>query len=634
MPNVYDELPAEDQPTALMPEPLEATPATTAPDEDAAAARPGRVWHRVVVHLTVLLGYIGAGIALTWPHASYLTGRMLATRDAGCYVWDLWWMAHSAEHLSSPWSTSLLAAPVGTQLGFHTLMPLAGVVMLPVTAVFGPTVSFNLLSIALPGLLSYTMYRVARLWLPSQIAAIAAGGFFGYSVIVDYWAWVHVNLAAGALFMPLALEAAVRLRRRPGLAQALILGLVIGASVLVDQDSALMAAMVATAALLPWLLGRPVPPDPADTSVAARILSAPRWMRLLPVTLAALATGAVASPQLLAIAHEIKVAGPPATVDATAYLAGAWLPNVVEPSLRVTELGLNIPHSPDYTTYGAVLTTLAIAGLILAWRQRAAWGLTIAWAGATVLAMGSVIHFGTRTYVPLGQVWHGVRLSWLMPYTWIVRIPGLASFREPARIAEVGLVPAALLAGYTVNWLREHARPVLVGVLAAGVLEAGLAAPAGFGTMPTALPALDHPIAADHSRSIVVDVPFGIRGGAGLIGSPFAPESQVLATADGHPLAVANLSRITPATASGILGEPFYHALMRVQKGHYPLSAAQLAAAAGSARQMDIGWVLLWTASPPLKRYLLATGFRFDYRANGVAVYRPARAGPAGPSAG
>ncbi|HUZ53981.1 MAG TPA: hypothetical protein VMU94_15835 [Streptosporangiaceae bacterium] len=621
---MHDEPPSEDQPAALPPEALDAR--ATEPD-GAARRRPARVLHPVAVHLMVLLGYIGAGIAVTWPHASYLAGRMAATRDAGCYVWDFWWMARSVEHLSSPWSTSYLAAPVGTQLGFHTLMPLAGVVMLPVTTMFGPTASFNLLSIALPGMQSYAMYRVARLWLPSQIAAIAAGGFFGYSVIVDYWAWVHVNLAAGALFVPLALEAAARLRRRPGPAQALILGLVIGASVLVDQDSALMAAMLAAAALLPWLLGRPAPPDPADMSIAARILSAPRWTRLLPLALAALAAGVVASPQLLAIAHEIKVAGPPATPSATAYLAGAWLPNVVEPSPRVTNLGLSIPHSPDFTTYGAVLTALAIAGLVLAWRQRTAWGLAIAWAGATVLAMGSAIHIGASTYVPLAQVWHGVPLSSLMPYTWIVRTPGLASFREPARIAEVGLVPAALLAGFTVNWLREHAAPVLVAVLAVGVLEAGLCTPAGFGAMPTALPALDRPIAADHSRSIVVDVPFGIRGGAGLLGAPFAPESQVLATADDHPLAVANLSRITPATASGIRGEPFYRALMRVQKGHYQLSAAQLTATARNARRMDIGWVLLWTADRHLQQYLLATGFRCDYRASGVAVYRPASAG-------
>ena len=31
--------------------------------------------------------------------------------------------------------------------------------------------------------------------------------------------------------------------------------------------------------------------------------------------------------------------------------------------------------------------------------------------------------------------------------------------------------------------------------------------------MPTTLPALDRPIIADHSGSIVLDVPFGLRGG-------------------------------------------------------------------------------------------------------------------------
>src|SRR6266568_4624905 len=130
--------------------------------------RPRRAGYRVTVHLAVLAGYIGFGIAVTWPHASYLAGRLPDTRDAGSYVWDFWWMARSVDHLSNP------------------------------------------LSIVLPGLLSYTMYRVARLWLPSQIAAIAAGGFFGYSVIVEFWTWNHVNLAAGALFVPLAVEAAVR----------------------------------------------------------------------------------------------------------------------------------------------------------------------------------------------------------------------------------------------------------------------------------------------------------------------------------------------------------------------------------------------------------------------------------------
>ncbi len=335
----------------------------TTPGEDGIVKRrPTRARHPVALHLAVLLGYVAAGVAVTWPHATYLAGRLPYTRDAGTYVWNFWWIARSVEHLSNPWSTTYLAAPVGTELGLNALMPLAGVVMMPVTVLFGPSASYNLLCIALPGLLSYATYRVARLWLPSQVAAIAAGAFFGFSSLVDFWTWNHVNLAAGALFVPLALEAAVRLRRRPGPRQAVILGLVIGASVLVDQDSALMAAMLAVGALLPWLLGRPVPAGDADRSIAARVLSWPRWTRVIPLAVAGLISAVVASPQLFAIAHEVAVGGPAIHPDAHSYRGGASLPNLIEPSQRVNDLGLPIPHSPGFATYGTALTILAIGG--------------------------------------------------------------------------------------------------------------------------------------------------------------------------------------------------------------------------------------------------------------------------------
>ncbi len=594
-------------------------------DQDVTSQAAGRwrrwVRHPVTVHLAVLAGYIGVGIAVTWPHVTYLAGRLPNNRDAACYVWDFWWIARSVEHVSSPWSTTYLAAPVGTQLGLHALMPLAGVVMMPVTVLFGPSASYTLLSILLPGLLSYAMYRVARLWLRSQIAAIAAGGFFGYSVVVEFWTWNHVNLAAGALFLPMTLEAAVRMRRRPGPRQAVILGLVLGASVLVDQDSALMAAMVAVAALLPWLFGRPRPADPADRSIAARVLAARRVTRLAPVAVAALVTAVVASPQLFAIANEVAVGGTPMFPDAVSYTAGVHLPNLVELSPRAASFGLHPPR--DFRTYGAVLTILALAGLALARRRRTAWGLGLAWLGATVLALGSTLHIGTSEYVPVAQAWHGAELSSIMPYTWLVHTPGLASFRVPGRIAALGLVPAALLAGFTVNYLRDHAKPVLIAVLAAAFLEAGMATPPSAGTMPTTLPALDRPIAADHTASIVVDMPFGIRGGVGLRGDPFAPESQVLATADGHPLAVANLSRTPPATDNGIGRQPFYVDLMAVQNGHYYFTPEHLSDAALNARDMHIGWVLLWTPDRHIVRFLRTTGFRFAYRADGVSVYRP-----------
>ena len=94
---------------------------------------------------------------------------------------------------------------------------------------------------------------------------------------------------------------------------------------------------------------------------------------------------------------------------------------------------------------------------------------------------------------------------------------------------------------------------------------------------------VDAPIAADHTHSIVVDIPFGIRGGLPLGGRPFPPESMVLATADGHPLANAYVSRIPSATLAGIVHRPFYAALMRAESDLRPDAPAQLRAARRSA---------------------------------------------------
>ena len=46
-------------------------------------------------------------------------------------------------------------------------------------------------------------------------------------------------------------------------------------------------------------------------------------------------------------------------------------------------------------------------------------------------------------------------------------------------------------------------------------------------------------------------------------------------------------------------------------------------AAAAGGRRIDVGWVLVWRASPRVVRYLAKTGFRFDDRADRVSVYRP-----------
>ena len=61
--------------------------------------------HPLAAHLVLLAGYLITGFAVTWPRVTYLAGRLPATRDAGGYVWDFWWVARQVSRLSSPWAT-------------------------------------------------------------------------------------------------------------------------------------------------------------------------------------------------------------------------------------------------------------------------------------------------------------------------------------------------------------------------------------------------------------------------------------------------------------------------------------------------------------------------------------------------
>ena len=630
--------------TAKPPAPRAAPPGTGAPAASPPAGRPcrrrlARAPGRALAtgpagrHLALLACYVTVGIAVTWPRATYLVdGKLQATRDAGVYVWDFWWLAHAVEHLANPWYTRSIVAPGGVQLGYHALMPLEGAAMMPVTELFGPSVSYNLLSVLMPGLMCYAACRVARLWLPTQTGAVFAGAFYGLSSVMAWHAWYQLNLAAGAVFLPLALEAAVRLRRSEGGRgggwgrQAVILGLVLGASLLTDQESFVLVLIVVLAALVPWLVSRAWR-ERAAASVTAAAVS------LL-----------VASPQIAAMVAQTRSGGatiPAGTVAADYVYSGTEFPGIFGVSPRTVRLGLTWLKPISYRghtldgvlTFGLVLSVLAVMGLVVSWRRSSAWQLAALWLASAALALGAVLKIGTHTYTPFALTWHGVRLSGIMPFTWFVQVPGLAGFREAGRLTMLGVLPAALLAGAAVDWLRRRAAVLLIPVLALAALEAGWAGNPAVATMPTALPALDRPIAADHSGSIVVDVPFGVRGGVPLTreGGAFDPEAQVLATADGHPRAVGYLSRLPEQALMSVRRNAFYAGLLSAQGQPRDLAEsvaglhsypALLAAARAEVRRMDVGWVIVWQRSPYVLAYLAKTGFRFDYAADGAWVYQ------------
>jgi len=622
-------------------------PAREAPARGAASVIRSRLqaWRRrpVTSHLLLLAGYIAAGIAVTWPMTARLAGgQLIKVPDVSSYVWALWWMAHQVAHLGDPWFTTYMAAPAGIQLGFDTLMPLPGLIMAPVTLLFGPTVSFALLTILMPGLLCYVMYRAARLWL-GQPGAIAAGALFGLSTMVTWQDIYHLNISIGTLFLPLTLEAAVRLRRHPGRRQSLVLGVVLGASVLANQESAVAAVLLAAAILLPRL---------AELAIRERRLAA-AGRQLRTLALGAAVAVVIAAPQLIAMIRQVTDGGAAIAAAQVTQLTQSYrhfsvgLGTLFAPSPRLARYHLGqltsayqftdkVQRAEGIPTFGILLAVLALIGLAVTWRRRSSWALGLLWLAGTALALGPTLAIGSSTYIPLASRWHGVTVSLLMPYTWLIRVPGLSALREADRLALLGLLGAAVLAGAAIQWLCQHARPVaattiIVVVAAAAFLEAGWSA-SGAPTMRATMSRVDGAIAGDRSGSIVVDVPFGLRGGVGLTGFRMPPQALVLATADGHPRAVSYTSWVPQPTINAIRRYPFYRFLYEAQdKARFPPGGRDRAAAQRSVRQLNIGWVIVWHTRNTKGRqsvvnYLTATGFHIDFgvqtRDSGITVWR------------
>jgi hypothetical protein len=233
----------------------------------------------------------------------------------------------------------------------------------------------------------------------------------------------------------------------------------------------------------------------------------------------------------------------------------------------------------------------------------------------------------------------------IVPYTWIVRISLLSSFREANRFTELGLVPAVLLAAAAVNWLRDHAKPALIAVFALAILEAGSVGAFTFPQiiMPTALPALDRPIAADHSGVDCRGCPVrrAQRRAAARRGSRLRLRCRGADHRRRPSAHYAYISRLPESTLAAVKRHPFYADLLKAQDEPGVLHAALLAgpadpawlqAARVDARRINVGWAIVWSPSSVILDYLQAVGLRFDYRADGALVYRMAPGGQAGHS--
>jgi hypothetical protein len=216
-----------------------------------------RRWWPVIV---CIAAYAGLAL-LEFGHLSSLGPAHMAglrSADQITQVWWIEWANYALIHGHNPLFTDWQNYPVGFNAGVNGSMLALGSLVSPITLLFGPVVSWNLLERAAPLVSAFSMCMVLRRWTGWWPAAFVGGLLYGFSSYVISSAG-HLFLAfvpLPPLFFLLLHEALVRQRWRPKRTGAL-LGLVCAAQYFIFAEIfASMVMMGASATVLYVLANR------------------------------------------------------------------------------------------------------------------------------------------------------------------------------------------------------------------------------------------------------------------------------------------------------------------------------------------------------------------------------------------
>jgi hypothetical protein len=186
--------------------------------------RRARINRRVLaLHLAVIGGFTLLGVLLWW-HV-WITGSPTSTITCQCgdpsqELWFLTWTPWALIHGHSPFlSNAMFAGQGGANMITNTSWMVPSIVMAPITWLFGPIASFNILATLAPALSGWCFFVAARkvtTFVPGQVLG---GLLFGFSpFVLQNDPFGHINWTL-LFFPPLAFillyDLAVTQRRTP-----------------------------------------------------------------------------------------------------------------------------------------------------------------------------------------------------------------------------------------------------------------------------------------------------------------------------------------------------------------------------------------------------------------------------------
>ncbi|SBT39215.1 hypothetical protein [Micromonospora narathiwatensis] len=235
------------------------TPGATGPDAPVEARATARR-RRIRLDLLVAAVYVAGALWVTGRGWLDHGGRLLGSRpnDQGFNEWMLAYAAHAVSHLENPFFTTLQNAPNGVNLMTNVGMQLPGLVLAPVTLLFGASFSYLLfITLNLAGT-GYAWYHVlSRHVVSSRVAAFGGGLFCAFAPALVSHSNGHPHITAQWL-VPFIVWRVVRLARdgRP-VRDGLVLGALVVTQFFVSLEILFLVALGCLMMVLGYLICRP-----------------------------------------------------------------------------------------------------------------------------------------------------------------------------------------------------------------------------------------------------------------------------------------------------------------------------------------------------------------------------------------
>jgi dolichyl-phosphate beta-glucosyltransferase len=473
-----------------------------------------RATRAVGFHLGVLVLFTVPAVVLWWHVWSGHPANALtcACGDPAQEVWFVAWPAWAIAHLHNPFFSSVVNVPYGANLLSNTSGTLVGVVLAPVTWLFGPVAATNVALTLAPALSAWGCFVAIRPLVTWKWGALPAALLFGYSsAIYSSLLFGHVSVSL-LVFPPLLFtllhEIVIRQEhsvRRDGL---LLAALVVG-QFLVSPEILVICGIFAVVGL-------------AAVAVAGWRQVRGRAAHAVP----ALALAFLVAGALLAYPVWFGLAGPQAVTGvlfAIAPISGAPLSGIVVPGayramgtsyIRFAGyLGHNGPP-PDYLGGGLLFAT--VASVVLGRRRPLTWLL---------LLLGVVSFWLTLGAYPIGTpAWF--HHLWF-PWRELSRLPLLREIL-PVQLAPFVVLFVAFLVAVGLDalyvhhrpassWLAVHRNATTIVATAAVALLALVPVFVTFDVPVTVRPVTVPPYvrsgaAALPARTVLLTVPFAVSG--------------------------------------------------------------------------------------------------------------------------